>query len=68
MDASLTKDVAVWKEGRVGVQFSFLFTNVLNHVVMSNPSTDLGNPTAFGRITSQANVPRNMEFGLRIHL
>jgi hypothetical protein len=68
LDVSLTKDVAVWKE-RVGAQFIFLFTNVTNHVVMGVPSAslDLGNPTAFGRLNTQANIPRNMEFGLRIH-
>jgi hypothetical protein len=67
LDASVVKDIGIWKEGRVGAQFSFLFTNVLNHVIMSNPSLDLGSPSTFGRITSQPNVPRNMEFGLRIH-
>ena len=67
LDASLTKDIALWKEGRVGAQFNFLFTNVLNHVVMNNPSLDVSSPTTFGRILSQINVPRQMEFGLRIH-
>ena len=67
IDASLAKDIGIWKEGRVGATFSFLFTNVMNHVVMSSPSLDLGSPTTFGRITSQSNTPRNMEFGLRIH-
>jgi hypothetical protein len=27
----------------------------------------LTSPTTFGRITTQANTPRQMEFGLRIH-
>jgi hypothetical protein len=66
LDASIAKDIGIWKEGRVGAQFSFLFTNVLNHVVLSNPSLDIGSPSTFGRITTQSNVPRNMEFGLRI--
>ena len=69
VDASLLKDIGVWKEGRVGATLSFLFTNVTNHVVMNNPGSngDLGNPGVFGRITSQSNTPRNMEFGLRVH-
>jgi hypothetical protein len=67
LDASVTKDIGVWKEGRVGATFSFLFTNVMNHAVMSSPALDLSSPTTFGRITTQTNTPRNMEFGLRIH-
>ena len=68
MDVSLTKDIALWKE-RVGAQFIFLFTNVTNHVLMnvSSSALDLGSPTTFGRLNSQLNTPRNMEFGLRIH-
>jgi hypothetical protein len=31
------------------------------------PSDSVTGPTTFGRINSQANTPRNMEFGLRIH-
>jgi hypothetical protein len=75
VDAGVLKDIAVWKEGRVGATLSFQITNVLNHVVMSNPAAvatassnlSLSTPTQFGRITSAANTPRNMEFGLRIH-
>ena len=44
----------------------FQITNVMNHNVFSNPSLSMTNPTQFGRITTQANTPRNMEFGLRI--
>jgi hypothetical protein len=35
--------------------------------VFSNPTLSLTSPTTFGRITTQANTPRNLEFGLRIH-
>jgi hypothetical protein len=67
LDASVMKDIGVWKEGRVGATFSFLFTNVMNHVVMSDPGPSITSPTTFGRMTSQSGTPRNMEFGLRIH-
>ena len=68
LDASVTKDIAVWREGRAGATFSFQVTNVLNHFQASNPSSlALTSPTTFGRITGQANTPRNVEFGLRIH-
>jgi hypothetical protein len=70
LDASLLKDVGIWKEGRVGANLSFQFTNLLNHMQPGNPTSSgltLSNPATFGRITTQSNTPRQMEFGLRIH-
>lgn len=67
LDATVQKDVGVWKEGRVGATLSFQFTNVLNHMQPSNPTLTLTSPTTFGRITSQLNTPRQLEFGLRVH-
>ena len=71
LDTSLVKDFGIIKE-RVGATLIFAFTNVLNHNVLSNPTATTANfsltsPTTFGRITTQSNTPRNMEFGLRIH-
>ena len=66
LDANVIKDIGVYKE-HVGVMLFFTFTNVLNHFQPSNPSFSLTSPTTFGQITSQANTPRNMEFGVRIH-
>jgi hypothetical protein len=72
VDAGALKDIGVWKEGRVGATLSFQITNVFNHVLMNNPGSlsqalSLSYPTNFGRTTSAGNIPRNMEFGLRIH-
>ena len=71
LDGQVLKNIGIWKEGRVGATLSFQVTNVLNHVQLSDPSgtTNLAltSATSFGRINSQANTPRNMEFGLRIH-
>ncbi len=67
LDATVLKDVGVWKEGRVGATLSFQFTNVMNHMQPSNGSLNWSSPATFGRITSQSNTPRQMEFGLRIH-
>jgi hypothetical protein len=70
LDANLAKDIGVWKEGKVGATFSFQFTNVLNHMQPGNPSTSnmsLSSPSTFGRITTQSNTPRQLEFGLRLH-
>jgi hypothetical protein len=66
LDLGVHKTVNFWREG-VGADFSFQFTNVLNHVVMSTPALTITTPSTFGRITSQANTPRNMEFGIRLH-
>jgi hypothetical protein len=66
LDAAATKDVTFF-DGKVGATFSFTFTNVLNHFQVGNPSLSLTSPTSFGKESSQANTPRNAEFGLRIH-
>ena len=68
LDATVGKDIGVWKDGRVGANLSFAFTNILNHFQPGSVnSLSLTSPTLFGRITSQGNTPRNLEFGLRIH-
>jgi hypothetical protein len=66
VDLGVHKTVALFREG-MGADFSFQFTNVLNHVVMGSPTLTVTTPSTFGRITSAANTPRNMEFGLRLH-
>ena len=65
LDAQVIKDLGIYKE-RVGATLFFTFTNILNHFQPSGPSLTLTSPTSFGQITSQANTPRLMEFGLRI--
>jgi hypothetical protein len=67
MDATVLKDIGMWKENRVGATLSIQFTNILNHMQPSNGSLNWSSPATFGRITGQANTPRQMEFGLRIH-
>jgi len=66
VDLGVHKTIAMFREG-MGADFSFQFTNVMNHVVMGSPALSLNTPSQWGRITSQANTPRNMEFGLRLH-
>lgn len=70
LDLGITKDIGIYKE-RVGAQLFITITNVMNHFQPGTPSggtyLSLTNPTQFGQILSQANTPRNMEFGLRIH-
>jgi hypothetical protein len=66
LDLGVHKTIPMFRDG-MGADFSFQITNVMNHVVLSNPAMTLTTPSQFGRITSQANTPRNMEFGLRLH-
>ena len=73
VEATVSKDLSFWKEGRVGATLIFQFTNLLNHVQFSNPYLDISDPADFGVLGTsnpnggQSNTPRNMEFGLRIH-
>ncbi len=67
VDATVSKDIGVWKEGRVGATLMFQFTNVFNHVVLGDPTLDISNPQGFGVPGGQANTPRQMEFGVRVH-
>jgi hypothetical protein len=66
LDLGVNKTVTFWREG-MGADFSFQFTNVLNHVVMGNPALTITTPSTFGRITGTNSTARQMEFGLRLH-
>jgi len=73
LDATVSKDIGVWKEGRVGATLIFQFTNLLNHVQFNNPYLATNDPADWGVLGTsnpnggQANSPRNMEFGIRVH-
>jgi hypothetical protein len=70
LDAQIVKNLNLYKE-HLGAQVFFTFTNIMNHFQPSfgNSTTTatLTNPSNFGQITSQANTPRSLEFGLRLH-
>ncbi|MGA3186051.1 MAG: carboxypeptidase-like regulatory domain-containing protein [Bryobacteraceae bacterium] len=66
VDAQALKTIGIWKEGKVGATLSLQVTNVLNHVQPGTPSLSITAPTTFGRITTVANTPRNMEIGIRV--
>ena len=73
MDATVSKDIAFAKEGQVGATLIFQITNVFNHVQLHDPYLDISDPGDFGVLGTsnpnggQANTPRQIEFGLRIH-
>ena len=73
LDATVSKDIGIWKEGRVGATLIFQFTNLLNHVNLNSPYLDISDPADFGVLgTSNPNggqfgSPRQIEFGIRVH-
>ena len=75
VDATISKDLGIWKEGRVGATLIFQFTNLFNHTVFNAPYMATNDPADFGNMSSnnayfgyaQANAPRQTEFGIRVH-
>jgi outer membrane receptor protein involved in Fe transport len=64
LDASLAKDVDLWKE-RLKMELRFEAFNATNRCQFSGPNLT---PTSltFGTITSQANSPRSFQSGIRL--
>jgi len=50
---------------RVKMEFRTSWFNALNHPVFGGPNTQVGNAN-FGRISSQANISRQTEFGMKV--
>ena len=51
---------------RVYLQFTAEFFNAFNHVRFGAPDTNITSGPSFGIVTSQANQPRAIQFGLRL--
>ncbi len=51
---------------RVYLQFTAEFFNAFNHVRFGAPNTNITSGPSFGTVTSQANPPRAIQFGLRV--
>lgn len=62
-DISIMKKIRIYERLQFELRGEFL--NAMNHVQFNDPET---NPTSanFGRITSQANIPRNLQIGLKL--
>jgi len=63
VNLTVSKDFAVMENVRM--QFRASAYNAVNHPVFGGPNTTVGNAN-FGRITSQANLSRQVELGLRL--
>ena len=53
-------------QGSSTLQIRVEMFNAFNRVEFGNPASNIGNPETFGRITSQANTPRNMQIALKV--
>jgi hypothetical protein len=71
MDGEKNMEFAVFKkttfgpDDRLGLEFRAEFFNVFNHPQFAGPNTSVGNAN-FGVVTSQYNLPRLIQFGLRL--
>jgi hypothetical protein len=62
-DISLVKQLRV--NDRIRAQFHVEFLNAFNHPVFNNPNTDPLNAD-FGKVTTQANLPRDIQLAAKI--
>jgi hypothetical protein len=65
-DFSAFKNFPIAPENRVNLQFRAEIFNVFNRVQFQFPNQTQGNP-AFGTVTQQANLPRLVQFALRVN-
>jgi hypothetical protein len=64
-DFSAFKRVSIGEDSRY-VEFRTEFFNFFNRVVLGGPNAYVDAPASFGIISSQANAPRVIQFGLKI--
>jgi hypothetical protein len=64
LDFSLFKQFQITERARL--QFRAESFNFANRVQFAGPNTSVTAGTAFGRVTSQANAPRQIQFGLKL--
>ncbi|MCL6567271.1 MAG: hypothetical protein K6U09_12735 [Acidobacteriia bacterium] len=63
IDFSIFKNIRLRE--RAQVQFRAEAFNLLNHPVFGDPNTTVGH-ISFGQVLSQANAPRQVQFGLKL--
>ena len=60
------KKFAISADGRVNLQFRSEFYNLFNRVQFGYPNTQFDATSGAAQVTSQYNLPRVMQFALRI--
>jgi hypothetical protein len=63
LDLSVKKRLVVYE--KVSMEFSGVFTNVMNHLDFANPSMSLQSTSNWGTTKTQGNNPRQIQMGLR---
>ncbi|MCI0626129.1 MAG: carboxypeptidase-like regulatory domain-containing protein [Acidobacteria bacterium] len=64
-DFSLIKRTYITESANV--EFRAEFFNLFNRVIFGNPNTNTNDPINFGRSFNQANMPRQIQFGMKIN-
>ena len=49
------------------VEFRAEFFNLFNHTVLAAPASNINSPASYGRVSGQVNVPRHIQFTLKIN-
>ena len=65
-DIALFKNFSVWPGTIACLQFRAEFFNTFNRVQFNPPNTGCCGGTSFGQVTGQYNLPRNIQFALRL--
>jgi hypothetical protein len=70
IDFQVKKDIKL--NERFGLEAQFMFLNIFNHTDYASPTADpldmtYGETTSFGDVSSEANTPRQIEFGIRLN-
>jgi len=65
-DIALFKNTKFGPDGRLGAEFRAEFFNAFNHPWFNPPNTSCCGGSSFGQITGQYNLPRLVQFALRI--
>jgi hypothetical protein len=63
LDLSVAKNFRITE--RFSTEASVIFTNVLNHNQLLDPFLDLTNPSGWGVLNTQGNIPRRIGFSIR---
>ncbi len=51
----------------INLEFRFELFNAFNRVIFGGPATNFSDPSNFGKVTGQANSPRNGQFALKLN-
>jgi hypothetical protein len=65
-DIAIFKNTKFGPDGRIGAEFRAEFFNTFNRVQFNVPNTNCCGGASFGQVTSQYNLPRVVQFALRM--